>query len=265
MADWKRSRHSRISVREALKKQDLQRRVSAEEVPEKLMDTAVGCAECHTINAQAHKDTFAHNEHRVHVTVSPLDCATCHPTESREYDENLMAHARVNLEKNSIYQQMLGTINGVPSFRDMKIVTGAPDEKTNAESCYHCHGTAVEVTGTQERETDWGTMEFPVLKGWPNQGVGRFNPDGSYGSCTSCHCRHQFAIQVDRKPYTCSQCHKGPDVPAYKAYSVSKHGNLFSSLQNEWNFKEVPWTLGKGFCRAYLCGLPCVPDREFGG
>ena len=45
----------------------------------------------------------------------------------------------------------------------------------------------------------------------------------------------------------CSQCHKGPDVPAYKAYSVSKHGGLFSALWAEWNFKEVPWTVGKDF------------------
>lgn len=247
VADWKRSRHSRITVGEALKKKELKRRVSAFEVPAKFMDVAVGCAECHTLNPEAHKDTFNHNEHRVHVTVTPKDCAICHPTESKQYDKNLMSYARVNLTKNEVYGQLMKSVNGTQSFRDMKTVTSDPDEKTNAESCYYCHGTAVTMSGTQERETDWGTMEFPVLTGWPNQGVGRFNPDGSQGSCTPCHSRHQFSIQVARKPYTCSQCHKGPDVPAYKAYSVSKHGNLFSSLQSEWNFKEVPWTVGKDF------------------
>ncbi|MHB8202852.1 MAG: multiheme c-type cytochrome, partial [Desulfomonilaceae bacterium] len=44
-----------------------------------------------------------------------------------------------------------------------------------------------------------------------------------------------------------SQCHKGPDVPAYKIYSVSKHGVMFSSLNKEWDFKAVPWTVGKDF------------------
>jgi hydroxylamine dehydrogenase len=51
-------------------------------------------------------------------------------------------------------------------------------------------------------------------------------------------------MELARKPYTCSQCHKGPDVPAYKAYTVSKHGGIFASLYHEWTFKDVPWTVG---------------------
>jgi hypothetical protein len=50
-----------------------------------------------------------------------------------------------------------------------------------------------------------------------------------------------------RKPYTCSECHKGPDVPAYPVYQVSKHGNIYSALQKEWNFNAVPWKVGKDF------------------
>jgi len=48
-----------------------------------------------------------------------------------------------------------------------------------------------------------------------------------------------------RKPYTCSQCHKGPDVPAFKVYEVSKHGNIYSSLGHDWNYDHVPWNIGK--------------------
>jgi hydroxylamine dehydrogenase len=88
-------------------------------------------------------------------------------------------------------------------------------------------------------------MEFPVLSGWPNQGSGRINPDGSKGGCTACHPRHQFSIEVARKPYTCSECHKGPDVPAYRVYEVSKHGNIYSSVGKDWNFDVVPWTIGR--------------------
>jgi hydroxylamine dehydrogenase len=47
-----------------------------------------------------------------------------------------------------------------------------------------------------------------------------------------------------RKPYTCSQCHKGPDVPAFKVYEVSKHGNIYTSLGDRWNYEEVPWKIG---------------------
>ncbi|MEW6352314.1 MAG: multiheme c-type cytochrome [Thermodesulfobacteriota bacterium] len=228
--DWKRSRHSRVTPGEAVKKPELERRVSAQKVPEKLTSTAVGCAECHTLNTDAHKDTFSHNEVQVHVLVTPKDCSTCHPTEAAQFDKNLMSHARGNLVENKLYQTLTKSVTGHQSLKELHTEIGPPDEKTLEESCAHCHGTAVEVMGKTTRETDQGEMEFPVLSGWPNQGVGRFNPDGSKGSCAACHSRHQFAIQMARQPYTCSQCHKGPDVPAYPVYGVSKHGNLFSAM-----------------------------------
>jgi len=90
-------------------------------------------------------------------------------------------------------------------------------------------------------------MTFAVLSGWPNQGVGRINPDGSRGSCSSCHARHAFSIEVARKPYTCAQCHKGPDVPAYPVYQVSKHGNIQASSDHEWDYDAVPWQPGEHF------------------
>jgi hypothetical protein len=158
-----------------------------------------------------------------------------------------MSHAHVNLGNNPLYQSLMKSINGIQSFENMKTTLAEPDEKTTADSCWACHGTTLQVKGLESRSTDFGDMEFPRLSGWPNQGVGRLNTDGSQGSCSACHSRHQFAMQSARKPYTCSQCHKGPDVPAYQAYSVSKHGNLFSSLYGEWNFTEVPWTVGKDF------------------
>jgi hypothetical protein len=67
------------------------------------------------------------------------------------------------------------------------------------------------------------------------------------GACSACHTRHTFSIEVARKPYTCKECHVGPDVPAYKVYAASKHGNIFSSKHATWDFKAVPWTIGKDF------------------
>jgi len=69
-----------------------------------------------------------------------------------------------------------------------------------------------------------------------------------------------------RKPYTCGECHKGPDVPAYKVYQVSKHGNIFSSLGGSWNFNEVPWTVGQDFtaptCATCHVSLIVTDDGE---
>jgi hypothetical protein len=122
------------------------------------------------------------------------------------------------------------------------------------------------VKGLATRQTALGELTFPVLEGWPNQGVGRINPDGSKGACTSCHSRHEFSIEMARKPYTCSECHKGPDVPAYKVYEVSKHGNIFHSLGKEYNFDNVPWVVGKDLnaptCATCHASLLVTPDQK---
>ncbi len=254
MYDWERSLHAMTTPADALLKEKLARRVSADSIPGHLMTTTVGCAECHTMNPEKHNDTFDHNGYQVHTIVSPEDCATCHPVEKGQYEKNIMSYAHIILTNNPVYHSLMASINGFQDFDGTGTHLVDPDDLTEFESCLYCHGTEVMVQGTEARETILGKMEFPVLTGWPNQGVGRLNPDGSMGSCTACHTRHQFSIQMARKPYTCSECHKGPDVPGYKVYEVSKHGNIFSSLGKSWDFDEVPWVVGKSFTAPTCAG-----------
>ena len=247
VADWQRSRMAKVTPKAARSMILKKRRVSFEKVPDTLARVVVGCAECHTLNPKKHQDTFEHNGYQVHVVVTPDDCATCHPIEVGQYSKNIMSHAYGNLKNNVVYLGLVNSAIGIQSFADMKVSLKPPDEETYADSCFYCHGTVIEVKGMETRDTAEGEMAFPVLSGWPNQGVGRINPDGSKGSCAACHTRHQFSIEMARKPYTCAECHKGPDVPAYKVYMVSKHGNIYSSLGKGWNYKAVPWVLGKDF------------------
>lgn len=245
--DWRNSLHARMTLEMALKKGELERRVSIAKTGETAGKFVVGCAECHNINPEKHKDTFEHADYKVHVVVTPDDCATCHPVEKEQYMKNKMANAYGNLMKNPVYLQLLETIVGVHRMKNEHLAQAKASDVGKEDACLACHGTIVEVKEMKTMETDAGEMVFPVLTGWPNQGVGRINPDGSMGACTSCHPRHQFSIEVARKPYTCSQCHSGPDVPAYKIYSASKHGNIYSSLHKHWDFNAVPWTPGKDF------------------
>ncbi len=249
VADWKRSRHYRTTPSQALEAPELERRVSIKTPPERNKNVAVGCAECHMLNPDDHKDTFEHNGRKVHTMVTPKDCQTCHPVEREQFSKNLMAHARGNLTKNKVYMSLVESVNGTQELEDSKLATKIipANKMTDADSCFHCHGTEVKVIGKETRDTEYGELEFPKFEGWPNQGVGRVNTDGSKGSCSACHSRHEFSIEMARKPYTCGQCHKGPDVPAYKAYEVSKHGNLFSAMKSGWKFNEVPWTVGTDF------------------
>ena len=264
--DWKHSLHAKTTVNNALKKDKLSRMISSKNIPEKLKNVAIGCAECHTLNPETHKDTFDHNDFKVHIVVTPRDCAVCHSEEVKQYSKNIMSEANLNLLANPVYHNLLDTALGFQDYIKGKIVQKKSDKETQADACIYCHGTKVEVKGMKSRDTQLGEMDFPVLTGWPNQGVGRINPDGSHGACTSCHTRHSFSIEMARKPATCAECHKGPDVPAYKVYQVSKHGNIYYSLGKKWNFTHVPWVVGKDFtaptCATCHVSLIVSPDGE---
>lgn len=265
--DWRDSRHAQITPGQAIAVKGLGRKVSSRSVPKELSDAAVGCAECHLLRPDQHADTFDHNGYNVHVVVSPQDCAVCHGEESAQYQKNIMSHAHKNLAGNDLYRQLKTSIIGKTHRTGARLSYREADSATKADSCFYCHGTRLRVSGTRIRDTELaGEMEFPVIEGWPNQGVGRINLDGSMGSCSACHTRHTFSIAVAREPYTCKECHVGPDVPAFPVYAASKHGNIHSTLRKDWNFTTVPWTVGKDFaaptCATCHVSLLVNPDGE---
>lgn len=65
-------------------------------------------------------------------------------------------------------------------------------------------------------------------------------PDGSVGECDVCHSKHTFSLEVARNPYTCGECHLGPDHPQREIYFESKHGNIFAAKGGKWdlNYKS---------------------------
>lgn len=266
VSSWEKSLHSKITPLKAKEKPKHERRVSYDKLEDKLSNVVVGCFECHSLNTDKHQDAFEHFGFKINVIVTPNDCSTCHPVEAEEYSKNLMAFAHTNLVDNPIYKQLMRSVNNPHKIEKNKVIIGEDNKLSNNESCFYCHGSRIEVRGFEKRETDFGELEFPVLEGWPNQGVGRINPDGSRGSCTACHPRHSFSIEIARMPYTCAECHKGPDVPAYKVYEVSKHGNIFNSEGSKYNFSNVPWRLGTDLqvptCATCHISLITTPDGK---
>ena len=72
----------------------------------------------------------------------------------------------------------------------------------------------------------------PDPKTWPLPLVGRRNPDGSAGSCTTCHGRHRFELADARQPTVCMTCHLSDG--SAEAWQRSPHGGFFltsSSLE----------------------------------
>ncbi|MFH2130818.1 MAG: multiheme c-type cytochrome, partial [bacterium] len=247
VADWRSSRHATMSVVNALQKPVHARRVSADAVPESLSSVVVGCYECHGLNPERHKDNFEHNDYRINVVVSPPDCATCHPVEVEQYAHSKKANAIANLEQNPLYHQLVNTLTQQKDLENGTLVEKGAAPMAGAKSCFGCHGTHIEFKGMKTVQTAYEKVDVPDLTNWPNQGVGRHNPDGSFGACTACHPRHSFSLETARKPYTCAQCHLAPDAPAWEVYKESKHGNIFLSQSGQWNWTNIPWQPGADF------------------
>jgi hypothetical protein len=264
--DWKTSEHFHMTPGQALQKSALERKVTSQNIPEELLNTAVGCYECHGRNPSQHKDNFEHFGFSINIVVSPEDCATCHYEEKEQYSDSKKGNALLNLQKNPVYHTLVETITSLKEIDGKEIIKGVSSDSAKAETCYACHGTRIEVKGMKTISTELGEIEVPQLYNWPNQGVGRINPDGSQGACTPCHPRHSFSIEIARKPETCSQCHLEPDVPAWNVYRESKHGNIYLSQQSSWNWDSVPWTVGKDFkaptCAVCHSSLVVDPEGE---
>jgi hydroxylamine dehydrogenase len=262
--DWQSSMHSRMPSGLALKKPEIERRISVAVLPARYVAVVVGCFECHGQNSESHKDNFKHNGFRINVVVSPNDCRTCHEKEVVQFADSKKAHAIKNLMDNPVYHTLVDSVDGPKRIVEGRIIGEQSSDNTRNETCLGCHGTKVEVKGMKTIQTATGDMSVPDLTNWPNQGVGRENPDGTIGACTSCHSRHSFSIKVARKPYTCAQCHLEPDVPAYNVYKESKHGNLYESMEDEYDFNAVPWKAGEHFktptCASCHNSLVVTPD-----
>ena len=119
--EWMKSRHAKVTPAEGLKREKLKRRISVEQVPDKVANVSVGCAECHTMNAKKHKDTFEHADYQVHIVVTPEDCATCHSVEVAQYGKNVMSYARTNLVENPLYKSLMNEVNGIHGLEETMI------------------------------------------------------------------------------------------------------------------------------------------------
>jgi len=204
----------------------------------------VGCYDCHKTEEKAGFLSEAHLEHDpepIAVVVTPKTCAGCHPEEAGQYARSKHAHT------NEIIWKI-----------DYWLNDGMNNAIERATGCYACHGTVVEVLEGR-----------PILGTWPNVGVGRINPDGSLGSCSSCHTRHRFSIKEARKPEACDQCHLGPDHPQIEIYEESKHGTIYHAEVEEWNWDpdDRNWTAGRDYraptCAAcHMSAAPGVPSSH---
>lgn len=191
----------------------------------KMGEAGVGCYECHQAEVDD-PDAMDHYENIVAIIVSPQDCGRCH---SWEADEFLGSH-------HAAAGEVLGSLDNYLG----EIVEGFP---ASVSGCQQCHGSYVEVLEGGKLSADT----------WPNFGVGRVNPDGTSGTCSSCHSRHDFSVSQVRAPETCGKCHMGPDHPQMEIYSESKHNIAYQSHLKEMNMDQSQWLVGEDYSAAPTC------------
>ena len=198
----------------------------------------VGCFECHKAD-RTDVDVFDHYDFNIAIIVSPADCANCHSKEVEEFAGS--HHAAAGRILGSLDNLLAEVVEGNSGF-----VTEAFPHGTSAAAvngCWQCHGTEVKVNSD-------GTLD-PAT--WPNTGIGRHNPDGSVGSCSACHQRHEFSVEQARHPDTCGKCHLGPDHPQKEIYEESKHGIAFAANINDMNMESPKWIVGEDYTAAPTC------------
>jgi cytochrome c553 len=164
----------------------------------------------------------------VAAAVTPKDCSRCHPDEAKQYSRSKHANTLEIIWK-----------------IDPWLNKGMNSDFERTTGCFACHGTILKMKDDRlDPET------------WPNVGVGRFNFDGSKGSCTSCHTRHLFSVMEARKPEACGQCHLGPDHPQIEIFMESKHGDIYTAHGDTYNWDAAPgtWTPGVDY-RAPTCAV----------
>jgi len=196
----------------------------------------VGCIDCHKAN-QGEPDAFDHNGYTIATIVSPTDCAGCHEQQEKQFTTSHHANAA----------KFIGSLDNFLGVA----VEGAP---AAISGCQQCHGSTVKVTAN-------GTID-PTT--WPNTGIGRINPDGSKGACSSCHARHEFSAAQARQPDNCGKCHMGPDHPQIEIYNESKHGVLFRANIDQMNLDNPTWIVGQDYTAAPTCAtchMSATPDQ----
>lgn len=202
----------------------------------------VGCYECHAAE-KGDVDAYIHDDKKVKksiaILVTPKDCGVCHEKAAKEMTSS--RHAKAGHILDSLDNLLAEVVEGNSAM----ITPGFPGGNSAAavNGCWQCHGSKVKVL--ENGELDPAT--------YPNTGIGRINPDGSEGSCSACHSRHQFSTALAREPDNCGKCHLGPDHPQKEIYEESKHGIAYKAYKDELNLDSAKWVVGVDYTAAPTC------------
>lgn len=217
----------------------------------KMGHAGVSCYDCHVVDKKSPMASQCKGVKGTKIFISPMvsskTCSRCHPVEVEQF----LKSGHADLSRNAVYdtEKAGGVLVKLQWYNEgaafMGNEKGSPSNTAPQTSgCQMCHGSEVQV----------GPDNKPIKSSWP-AGVGTKYPDGSVGTCTVCHTRHRFSIAEARKPEACASCHLGPDHPDIEIYIESKHGQMFQTQGEHWEWDSAPGAWQPGDYTAPTCAV----------
>jgi len=176
----------------------------------------VTCLDCHKpLEGQS---PLEHRGFEIVTDVTAANCAACHPTQ---------------------YDQFVKSRHGAPAWA---AVTGRDDFTAEQVAFAEQYHPGAVDRGPNQLALAEGAGAIEKGCAVCHQ-IGKPNADGSIGSCTECHSRHNTSLALAREPSTCGSCHMGPDHSQLEIYTESKHGVLFASQRAHMDLEADPKNL----------------------
>lgn len=186
---------------------------------------------------------------RPNVTQKAKKCLECHIDKGLSRgairDWKLSKHAEKGIGCNECHIPVKGTPE-----RITKMATACENKEVRREvsstNCKQCHDEKVKEFAKGKHAFAWSAMESqPTTHMQPSQimagekGCGGCHKIGrDEGQCDSCHTRHRFSAAEARRPEACATCHMGFDHPQWEMYSTSKHGVIYATEGDKWDFSK---------------------------
>ncbi|MFT7665293.1 MAG: hydroxylamine dehydrogenase, partial [Planctomycetota bacterium] len=176
----------------------------------------VTCLDCH--QPADRQEPVEHNGFTISTSLTSKNCSSCHANE---------------------YEQFLRSRHAAPSMAAVTGTEGFTTEQIAYAERYH-PGMVDRPANALSMLEGQDAISIGCVK---CHQIGAPNSDGSIGSCTECHGRHNASVQLARRPETCGQCHMGPDHSQLEIYHESKHGVLYNDQVDRMNLGADPKTL----------------------
>jgi hydroxylamine dehydrogenase len=218
-------------------------RVESEQPSAALVRATGKCAECHARTQYSVVHEYEMSAHS-RKGVSCLDCHQPATGQDKKDHHGFVISTKLTAGNcrschENIYQQFVRSRHAAPAWGAIYGEKGLSPEQVNFSEQYQPGGTRrpphpfVQLEGGSAMASGCEQCHS----------VGRPNADGTIGTCTACHTRHDSSVRTARLPSTCAQCHMGPDHSQIEIYEESKHGVMFQAQERLLNLDAPPKTL----------------------